>query len=342
MGPETSPTAVCAQLQQQLSSWGLDIVHPFTPQLFNAHCPADNALPTFGRTTTAALLVGNSRQLWDPFLRHLAAHPEQLEAANPLDDYIQTAMAASLAACGLTLVPESPHHTTSCSTAPQAGSCPPAPSTSSSAWQHQHQDHQQQQQQQQQQQGVAGTRCHVRYSHSSGALFVNVLRVAELSRLAYYSPVTHLCLHPVHGPWFALRAVVLLDLEAGREWLAAAPPPCFPGVDPAGGNQQQQQQQEEREEEEEDQLQQQQPQPQPHHQQQQEQHVQQEQQSQQQAQEQQESFPDPLPCPYPALEEEAGVAMASLKAAGGLATWKQHWREWAGLRRMAGRYVGGA
>jgi hypothetical protein len=323
MGPETSPTAVAAQLQQQLAQWGLDIVHPFTPQLFNAHCPADNALPTFGRASTAALLVGNSKQLWDPFLRHLAAHPEQLTAANPLDDYVQTALVASLADCGLALVPEV--RPSSCSK--EASHTASNPNNTSTWQQHQHQH---------QQQEGAGIRCHVRYSHFSGALFVNVLRVAELSRLAYYSPVTHLCLHPTFGPWFALRAVIILDCEGGTDFLAMAPAPAFPGVvDPAVGNQQQQQQQ----------------------QQQQGGGVQEDDRrgckgvvvipttalgtNQQQQQQQQQQVPlGPLPCPYPALEEEAGAAMAALKAAGGLATWQQHWRDWAGLRRLAGRHVG--
>lgn len=47
-----------------------------------------------------------------------------------------------------------------------------------------------------------------------------VCQAARLSGLAYYSPVTHLCWHPTYGPWFALRAVVVADLEG--------PPPAQP------------------------------------------------------------------------------------------------------------------
>ncbi|WIA19745.1 hypothetical protein OEZ85_005665 [Tetradesmus obliquus] len=40
-----------------------------------------------------------------------------------------------------------------------------------------------------------------------------MLRAAQLSGLAYYSPTTHLALHTRYGPWFALRAVAVFDCE---------------------------------------------------------------------------------------------------------------------------------
>jgi hypothetical protein len=51
-----------------------------------------------------------------------------------------------------------------------------------------------------------------------------VQRVAEAAGLAVISP-SHLSIHPTHGPWFALRAVVVIDAEGPA---GDAPPPINP------------------------------------------------------------------------------------------------------------------
>jgi methylmalonic aciduria homocystinuria type C protein len=53
----------------------------------------------------------------------------------------------------------------------------------------------------------------IRFSHVGGAHLVSMLHVAEASGFAERGPV-HLAIHPTYGPWFALRAVVILDRPA--------------------------------------------------------------------------------------------------------------------------------
>ncbi len=64
-------------------------------------------------------------------------------------------------------------------------------------------------------------RGEVRWSHTVGERMVAMQRLAHIAGLAYLSPA-HLSVHPLHGPWIALRAVVVLDI-AGP---AGDPPIC--------------------------------------------------------------------------------------------------------------------
>ena len=43
--------------------------------------------------------------------------------------------------------------------------------------------------------------------------FVDLLCAARVSGLAHFNPTCHLCLHPVYGPWWAMRAVLIFDME---------------------------------------------------------------------------------------------------------------------------------
>jgi cyanocobalamin reductase (cyanide-eliminating) / alkylcobalamin dealkylase len=117
-----------------------------------------------------------------------------------------------------------------------------------------------------------GVAMHVRRAHTPPGVpgHVNMLRVAAAARLAYYSPSAHLAVHPQLGPWFALRALIVLDVDG---------PPLAHWV------------------------------------------------------------PGPLPCPDESLEQRMAAATAALVARpGGASTtsWRQHWREWAALRALAG------
>lgn len=44
-----------------------------------------------------------------------------------------------------------------------------------------------------------------------GAPFVAMQRLAAAVGMAYLDQASHLCLHPKHGPWFSMRAVLLWD-----------------------------------------------------------------------------------------------------------------------------------
>lgn len=46
---------------------------------------------------------------------------------------------------------------------------------------------------------------------AGGAPFVAMQRLAAAIGMAYLDEASHLCLHPKHGPWFSMRAVLLWD-----------------------------------------------------------------------------------------------------------------------------------
>jgi methylmalonic aciduria homocystinuria type C protein len=64
----------------------------------------------------------------------------------------------------------------------------------------------------------------VRYSHEPPPRLVAIQRLADVAGLAWLSP-SHLCVHPVFGPWIALRAAIVLDLPAPAT-PAQPDPPC--------------------------------------------------------------------------------------------------------------------
>ena len=52
----------------------------------------------------------------------------------------------------------------------------------------------------------------VRWAHETTPAPVAMQRLAHAAGLAYLAP-SHLSVHPVYGPWIALRAVVLVDID---------------------------------------------------------------------------------------------------------------------------------
>ena len=159
-----------SSLLMQLGNAGLDLVATFDAALYNDRHP-DCALPLpAGRESGAlALVIGNTRALWSPFLAALHAAVPDSHRANtdhPLDDYVRDAISAAVAALGepvtVHLASEPPPH------------------------------------------------------------HVAIVTAAELSGLAFRAP-SHLAVHPVHGPWIGLRAVLVFD----------RPPPPTPATAPA-------------------------------------------------------------------------------------------------------------
>jgi hypothetical protein len=197
-------------LSSNLTARGLDIMHPFQVQVFNQESPPDNKLPDFGRIATLGILIGNSCQLWPHFIAALASSPTAIQSDNPLDQYVESAVHGIMEAMSAgQALDHSSRHTASTA----------APTTSAQHLQNDScQDsltpgcHTSLVGTPEQDRAAACFAYEVRFSHSVGDKFVNMLRVAQLSGLAYYSSTTHLCMHPVYGPWFALRAVVICDL----------------------------------------------------------------------------------------------------------------------------------
>lgn len=64
----------------------------------------------------------------------------------------------------------------------------------------------------------------VRWAHHVPAT-VAIQRAAEVAGLAYLAP-SHLCVHPVYGPWIALRALIAFDLDGPPVPAPRIAPPC--------------------------------------------------------------------------------------------------------------------
>lgn len=71
----------------------------------------------------------------------------------------------------------------------------------------------------------------VRYSHEPPPRRIAIQQLADVAGLAWLSP-SHLCVHPVFGPWIALRAAIVLDVPAPAVLPARA---AAPGCDCANG-----------------------------------------------------------------------------------------------------------
>lgn len=72
--------------------------------------------------------------------------------------------------------------------------------------------------------GLLPARTEVRFSHEGGPRLVSMLDLAAASGLAHVGPA-HLAVHPAHGTWIGLRAVIVADRES-PESPPASPSPC--------------------------------------------------------------------------------------------------------------------
>lgn len=156
--------ALAQRLAGLLWPAGLDLVQPFGTAAYDRWA-VDNGLsplPGFGRPEAGAVLIGNTRALWQRFLEARRDIPD------PLDAYVMEAVHGARA--------------------------------------------------------VLDVRSEVRFAHQGGARLVSMLQLADLSGMAHLGPA-HLAIHPRHGPWFALRAVVVFDADPPSE-PALAPDPC--------------------------------------------------------------------------------------------------------------------
>jgi methylmalonic aciduria homocystinuria type C protein len=70
-------------------------------------------------------------------------------------------------------------------------------------------------------------RHQVHFGHVTEPAAVPIQKLAVAAGLAHLSP-SHLSIHPEHGPWIALRALVVLDVEGPDGPRPSAPDPCTP------------------------------------------------------------------------------------------------------------------
>ncbi|KAG0367105.1 hypothetical protein BC939DRAFT_481118 [Gamsiella multidivaricata] len=184
-----------ASLRRSLRDLGLDIVHPFAAQSYNATTLGQkNPMHTFGQTSTLSIIVGSNRTFWGPFLaqHHPANLKTEAEKKDPMDHYcegnIPKVTLQALQEAGLYSDIEGHEVTTPFSVAfshwyitqPPAGTPPPGSKPTGF---------------------VAPPETVLPIQH-----------VAQAAGFAYFNPIAFLNVHPVYGPWFGMRSIIMVDL----------------------------------------------------------------------------------------------------------------------------------
>jgi methylmalonic aciduria homocystinuria type C protein len=154
-------------LSAALAEVGLDLVHGFDVDTYNASAPPEDCLPTFGLPGRSGLLLANSRALWPPFRRAYCEDIALRAAEHPLEQYLESRVARSLEV-------------------------------------------------------LSGRRYALVWAHTTSPRAFPIQRLAEKVGFATLSP-SHLSIHAEHGPWLALRAVLVLDVARQDPPEAKAP-----------------------------------------------------------------------------------------------------------------------
>ncbi|KAF9365767.1 hypothetical protein BGX34_008371 [Mortierella sp. NVP85] len=192
-------------LRSSLGQLGLDIVHPFAAQSFNATTLGQkNPMPTFNQTSTLSFIVGSNIAFWETFLAQHDPSKFQTEAErrDPIDHYcerlIPRVTLKALEDADLYSNQQDRVRTTAFTVAfshwritmPPAGTPPPGSQPT----------------------GFVPPPVHT----------LPIQHVAHAAGFAYYNSIAFLNVHPVYGPWFGMRAIVVVDLPyevSDNEWL---------------------------------------------------------------------------------------------------------------------------
>ena len=138
-------------LRNALSTSGFDIVHPFSLAALDdsvmEHLPVEESADKMG------YLIGNTGNIWTPFIEWLSQQPNWSEIVDPLETFVEQTIKRCV-----------------------------------------------------------GPDAHVFWTHETKRYIVPVQRMAHQTGLAYLS-AGQFNIHPHFGPWFALRAVVIVSGE---------------------------------------------------------------------------------------------------------------------------------
>ncbi|KAL3699933.1 hypothetical protein R1sor_017955 [Riccia sorocarpa] len=170
-----------SELRQRLLAFGLDVTAPLSVEWYNAAVSPALHLPWLGRDRAPlAILVGNSRAIWEPFKSAIRMQPALLAEKHPLDAYVSQSVTRALSSFHLVDALSS------------TGSTPGR--------------------------NELGVKAAVYWDYDTrpGRL-VAMQRLACISGVAYLNEEAHLCVHKQFGPWFALRAVVLFEVDPPTE-----------------------------------------------------------------------------------------------------------------------------
>ncbi|KXS12182.1 hypothetical protein M427DRAFT_137426 [Gonapodya prolifera JEL478] len=191
MASHTASITIAA-LKNHLLPHGLDLVLPFASHSYLvSSTQLLRPLPSFPRNDNPlGILVGNSKAAWPQFLAWLGHDPSRIDLSDPFDTWANTHIVDAVSAVlGLNQLP----------------------SMASDA---------------------AGSRCcHV--VHGDGAyhlLFssmppfdISFQRCSAATRECYLDETVHLALHKELGPWFGLRAILVLDIPCDESIVGLFP-----------------------------------------------------------------------------------------------------------------------
>ena len=216
--PRPRPRRLLSALSAGLAPHGLDLVTPFRVGPYNA---AMEAMPTSstatsgnmqlpdldGRAagTTLAFLVGNTKALWHPFVRSLrrgGPHEALLGQPNPLDQYVERTVRHVLERDLAPLFRDEAGGAGETGGAERKGARARGRTSSSMSGRKRPTD-------------AATGPTTVRFSHRTApGELIAIQQLCHLSGLAYLSKRSYLCIHRQHGPWIALRSVIVFDVSA--------------------------------------------------------------------------------------------------------------------------------
>ncbi|KAF9177704.1 hypothetical protein BGZ51_005696 [Haplosporangium sp. Z 767] len=187
-----------ASLRKSFGQLGLDIVHPFAAQSYNATTLGQtNPMHTFNQTSTLSLIIGSHKTFWEPFLaQHYPSKFEtEAEAKDPIDHYCERfiprvtlqALKDAKLYCDSEEGSEQ-DFTTPFSvafshwriTVPPAGTPPEGSKPTGFV--------------------------------APPVKTLPIQHVAHAGGFAYFNPIAFLNVHPVYGPWFGMRAIITVDL----------------------------------------------------------------------------------------------------------------------------------
>ena len=88
-------------LAAELIPRGLDLLAPLQVGRYNAAVAPEHALPELGHQAHLAVVVGNTRALWSPFVAALARDAELARAAHPLERHVELTLERAVGQLGL-------------------------------------------------------------------------------------------------------------------------------------------------------------------------------------------------------------------------------------------------
>lgn len=139
-------------MRERLKFSGFDILHPFS--LENLDASILRSLSIEDSSGKMGYLVGNTGNIWEPFIKWLSQQSKWSEIGDPLETFVEQAI-----------------------------------------------------------ERCTGEDANIFWTHETKRYIVPVQRMAHQTGLAYLS-AGQFNIHPDFGPWFALRAVVILPGEA--------------------------------------------------------------------------------------------------------------------------------